>query len=178
MQGQLTDISIDYLSKKPKIQLVINTNEITYLEELKGLELDIELDKHREKRTLNANAYCWVLCDKIAKKLTVPDAVITKEDVYKDAILNIGTFQPMIVEEKAYYNLKRIWEKQGLGFLIQEVSRKDKCIRINCYYGSSTYNTKEMSLLIDLLVGLATNLNIETKPQAEIDSLLKEWDKK
>lgn len=177
MQGQLTDISIDYLSKKPKIQLLINTNEITYLEELKGLELDIELDKHREKRTLNANAYCWVLCDKIAKKLTVPDAVITKEDVYKDAILNIGTFQPMIVEEKAYDNLKRIWEKKGLGFLIQEVSRKDKCIRINCYYGSSTYNTKEMSLLIELLVQQAKEQGIETKTQAEIDSLLRSWDK-
>ena len=177
MQGQLTDISIDYLSKKPKIQLLINTNEITYLEELKGLELDIELDKHREKRTLNANAYCWVLCDKIAKKLTVPDAVITKEDVYKDAILNIGTFQPMIVEEKTYDNLKRIWEKQGLGFLIQEVSRKNKCIRINCYYGSSTYNTREMSLLIELLVQQAKEQGIETKTQAEIDSLLKEWDK-
>ena len=177
MQGQLTDISIDYLSKKPKIQLLINTNEITYLEELKGLELDIELNKHREKRTLNANAYCWVLCDKIAKKLTVPDAVVTKEDVYKDAIFNIGTFQPMIVEEKAYDNLKRIWEKQGLGFLIQEVSRKDKCIRINCYYGSSTYNTKEMSLLIELLVQQAKEQGIETKTQAEIDSLLRSWDK-
>ena len=177
MQGQLTDISIDYLSKKPKIQLLINTNEITHLEELKGLELDIEIDKHREKRTLNANAYCWVLCDKIAKKLTVPDAVITKEDVYKDAILNIGTFQPMIVEEKAYDNLKRIWEKQGLGFLIQEVSRKDKCIRINCYYGSSTYNTKEMSLLIELLVQQAKEQDIETKTQAEIESLLRSWDK-
>ena len=177
MQGQLTDISIDYLSKKPKIQLLINTNEITYLEELKGLELDIELDKHREKRTLNANAYCWVLCDKIAKKLTEPDAVITKEDVYKDAILNIGTFQPMIVEEKTYDNLQRIWGKQGLGFLIQEVSRKNKCIRINCYYGSSTYNTREMSLLIELLVQQAKEQGIETKTQAEIDSLLRSWDK-
>ena len=136
-----------------------------------------EVNEYKEKRSLSANAYCWVLCDKIAKKLTVPDAVITKEDVYKDAILNIGTFQPMIVEEKAYDNLKRIWEKQGLGFLIQEVSRKDKCIRINCYYGSSTYNTKEMSLLIELLVQQAKEQGIETKTQEEIDSLLRSWDK-
>lgn len=84
----------------------------------------------------------------------------------------------MIIEEKAYDNFKRIWEKQGLGFLIQEVTRKDKCVKVHCYYGSSTYDTKEMSLLIDLLVGLATSLGIETKPQKEIDSLLKEWDKK
>ena len=98
-----------------------------------------------------------------------------KEVVYKDAILQIGTFEPMIIEEKAFDNFKRIWSKQGLGFLVQEVSRKDKCVKVHCYYGSSTYNSKEMSLLIELLVELAKSLNLETKPQAEIDSLLRSW---
>ena len=140
--------------------------------------IDVEAKKHREKRSLNANAYCWVLCDKIAKEISKDGTIVTKEKIYKDAILQIGTFEPMIIEEKAYDNFKRIWEKQGLGFLIQEVTRKDKCVKVHCYYGSSTYDTKEMSLLIDLLVGLATSLGIETKPQEEIDSLLKEWDKK
>mgnify|MGYP000539531746 CR=1 FL=1 len=69
-------------------------------------------------------------------------------------------------------------EKQGLGFLVQEVSRKDRCVKVHCYYGSSTYNSKEMSLLINLLVELAKSLNIETKSDKEIESLLKEWDKK
>ena len=55
----------------------------------------------------------------------------------------------MIIEEKAFENFKRIWQKQGLGFLVQEVSRKDKCVKVHCYYGSSTYNSKEMSLLIN-----------------------------
>ena len=84
----------------------------------------------------------------------------------------------MIVEEKAFEDFKRIWEKQGLGFLIREISRKDKCVKVQVYYGSSTYNTKEMSLLIELLVQQAKELNIETKPQAEINSLLESWDKK
>lgn len=140
--------------------------------------IDVEAKKHREARSLNANSYCWVLCDKIAKELCKDGTVVTKEKIYQDSILQIGTFEPMIVQEKAFENFKRIWEKQGLGFLIQEVSRKDKCVKVHCYYGSSTYDTKEMSLLIDLLVGLATSLEIEIKPQAEIDSLLKEWDKK
>ena len=79
--------------------------------------------------------------------------------------------------KRTFDDFKRIWEKQGLGFLVQEVSRKDKCIKVNCYYGSSTYNSKEMSLLIEILVQLAKSLNIETKSKAEIDSLLKEWNK-
>ena len=136
-----------------------------------------EVIEYKPKRSLNANAYCWVLCDLIAKKITMQNAVITKEDVYRDAILNIGTFEPMIIEEKAYDNFKRIWEKQGLGFLIQEVSRKDKCIKVHCYYGSSTYNTKEMSLLIELLVQEARELEIETKTKEEINSLLERWEK-
>lgn len=136
-----------------------------------------ELKEYKEKRSLNANAYCWVLCDKIAKELSKEGTITTKEIIYKDTIMQIGSFEPMIIEEKAYDNFKRIWERQGLGFIVQEVSKKDKCIRVNCYYGSSTYNTKEMSLLIKLLIELAESLNIETKAQAEINSLLESWDK-
>lgn len=97
------------------------------------------------------------------------------EVIYKDAIKNIGTFEPMIVEKKAFENFKRIWEKQGLGFLIQEVTRKDKCVKVHCYYGSSTYDSKEMSLLIELLVEEAKQLNIEVKTEQEIESLLSTW---
>lgn len=119
--------------------------------------------------------YCWVLCDHIAKALTSEETAITKDDIYKDAILQIGRFEPLIITEKAYDNFKRIWKKQGLGYLIQEVSRKDKCVRVNCYYGSSSYDTKEMSLLIQILIDLAKSIGVETRPQAEIVSLLKEW---
>ena len=134
-----------------------------------------ELKEYKQRRSNDANAYCWILCDKIGKELTKEQQVITKEMVYKDAITQIGTFEPMIIEEKAFENFKRIWSKQGLGFIVQEVSKKDKCIRVNCYYGSSTYNTKEMSLLIQALVELAKSLNIETKSEKEINSLLEAW---
>lgn len=146
------------------------------IEQLKNEDkLDIDIKKYRKKRSLDANAYCWVLCDKIAKEVSKDGTITTKEDIYKNAIKNIGTFEPMIVEGKAFENFKRIWEKQGLGFLIQEVTRKDKCIKVHCYYGSSTYDTKEMSLLIELLVEEAKQLNIEVKTEQEIESLLKMW---
>jgi len=174
--GIITDIGIDYKTHKSKISLLLDTKEIEVIEQLKNEnKLNVELKKYRKKRSLDANAYCWVLCDRIAKELSKYGQAITKEIIYKDAILQIGTFEPMIIEEKAYDNVTRIWEKQGLGFLIQEVSRKDKCIKVHCYYGSSTYDSKEMSLLIQLLVDLAKDLNIETKPKEEIESLLKSW---
>ena len=177
--GIIEDISIDYKTRKSKISLLLDTKEIEVVEQLKNEnKLNIEMKKYRKKRSLDANAYCWVLCDKIAKELSKDETILTKEKIYQDGILQIGTFEPMIIEEKAFENFKRIWERQGLGFLIQEVSKKDKCVKVHCYYGSSTYDTKEMSLLINLLVELAKSLNIETKSHAEIKSLLESWNKK
>ena len=99
--GIINDISIDFDTRKPEVSIVLDTNEISVVEQLKNEnKLNIELKKWYKKRSLDANSYCWVLCDLIAKKLTTNDAVITKEDIYKDAISNIGTFQAMIVEEK------------------------------------------------------------------------------
>lgn len=175
--AKITDIDIDFNTRKPKISLLLNTNEISVIEELKNEnKLNLELKKYRKKRSLDANAYCWILCDMIAKELS-KEGITTKEAIYKNAIKQIGRFEPLIIEEKAFENFKRIWEKQGLGFLIQEVSRKDKCVKVHCYYGSSTYDSKEMSLLIDLIVQEAKQLGIETKSKNEIDSLLEQWDK-
>lgn len=174
--GIITDINIDYETQKSKISLLLDTKELDAIEQLKNQDkLNIELKKWYKKRSLDANAYCWVLCDMIAKEISKDGEAITKEIIYKDAINNIGVFEPFIVQESTFENFKRIWEKQGLGFLVQEVSRKDKAIKVHCYYGSSTYNSKEMSLLIELLIQEAKALNLETKSQKEIDSLLQQW---
>lgn len=169
--AKITDINIDFETKKTKISLLLDTNELDVVRELKNEDkLNIDLKKYRQKRSLDANAYCWVLCDKIAKVIGS-----TKEEVYKDAISNIGSFEPMIAEEKNFDKVKRVWENQGLGFLIKEITRKNKCVKFLAYYGSSTYDTKEMSLLIDLLVQQAKEIGIETMPEAELKSLLEAW---
>ena len=174
--GKIINFSKDYKTNKVLVTLMLDTENIEEIENISILDkLSIIIKKFFKKRSLDANAYCWVLCDKIAKELSKEGTVITKENIYQDGILQIGTFEPMIIEERAFENFKRIWGKQGLGFLIQEVSRKNKCIKVHCYYGSSTYDSKEMSLLINLLVELAKSLNIETKTDKEIKSLLEQW---
>lgn len=173
--GTLEQFSTNFNENSTEIVLKVNSNEVNSIEKLRGKKLNVELKQFRDKRSIDANSYCWVLCDHISKALIEQDAICTKEDIYKDAILQVGRFESLIITEKAYDNFKRIWEKQGLGYLVQEVSRKDKCVRVNCYYGSSSYDTKEMSLLIQILIDLAKTMGVETRPKAEIDSLLREW---
>ncbi len=177
--GIITSFSKDWKTGKAIITLLLDIKEVEEIERLSKLDrLIISVKKFFKRRSLDANAYCWVLCDKIAKELCKDGTLVTKEKIYQDSILQIGTFEPFLVQEKTFERFKRIWEKQGLGFLVQEVSRKNKCVKVHCYYGSSTYDTKEMSLLIELLVDLAKSYEIETKPQKEIDSLLESWEKK
>lgn len=174
--GTIQNISLDYKTKKPVITLQLDaTGSIESLEQIKDDKLSVEIKKWRKKRSLDANAYCWVLCDKIAKELSKEGTIHTKDKIYQDTIMQIGTFEPFIVQENGLDKFKRIWQNQGLGFVVEEVNRKDKCVRVNCYYGSSTYDSKEMSLLIELLVDTAKSLNIETMPRQKIESLLRSW---
>lgn len=174
MQGTavINYIGMDHKLNKAKLTILFEDKDILrQAEKLKYKKVDVKIKKYTKKRSLDANAYCWVLCDKIAKVV----GNITKETVYRDVISNIGAFEPMIAEEKKFDKIKRIWECQGIGFLVKEILRKDKCVKFFAYYGSSTYDTKEMSLLIDWLVQMAKELEIDTKPEKEIKQLLENW---
>lgn len=88
---------------------------ITYLLE-QAKDKQFEIKEYRQKRSLDSNAYCWVLCDKIAKELSKDGTIITKEKIYQDAILQIGTFEPMIVEKKHLKTLREYGKNKDLDF--------------------------------------------------------------
>lgn len=174
LQGTLADISIDFKTKKPKITLLINSNMKT-LEELDKLNLlDIEVKKHRNKRSLDANAYCWVLCEKLAIAMD-----ITKEEVYKQEIMMVGksVIVPIKNEEVEYF--KSAWENKGLGYICESLgnSKIAGYENLRLYYGSSSYNTKDMSRLIDSIVEDCKSVGIETLPPKELESLKEGWKK-
>ncbi len=173
--GMIDNISIDYISNKPKIILTLeNKNVIKNIEELKDDKLSIEIKKYRQKRSLDANAYMWVLISKIQEKLDIP-----KEQIYKDAIRNIGVYEVIPVKNEAVERFIEAWKHNGIGWVCETTQSKLKGFtNVIAYYGSSTYNTKEMSRLIDLIVEEAKGLNIETMPEDELKSLIESWNKK
>lgn len=173
--GTIEDISIDYKTQKPKILLVLNEREsLSSLEELKEDKLSVEIKRYRNKRSLDANAYMWVLISKLEEKLNV-----SKDIIYKDAIRNIGVYEVIPVKNEAVDRFIEAWSKNGLGWVCETTKSKlEGYTNILAYYGSSTYNTAEMSRLIDLIVQECKQLNIETMSQSELDSLIKSWDAK
>ena len=111
--GVIKNFSLDYKTGKALVTLMLDTKEFEQIEKLSKLEkLKITIKKFFKKRSNDANSYCWVLCDKIAKELSKDGTPITKEVVYKDVILQIGVFEPMLVQKKTFKRFKKTWEKQ------------------------------------------------------------------
>lgn len=134
--------------------------------------VDLSIKKHTQKRSLDANAYAWVLIDKLAEKLNVP-----KEQVYRETVRNIGGNSEIIcVKAEGVERLREGWSKQGLGWITDTMpSKLEGCENVILYYGSSTYTTAQMSRLITLLVQEAEQLGIEVRPDEEIKSLMEGW---
>ncbi len=125
-----------------------------------------EIKEHKEKRSLNANAYAWALITKIA------DAVrASKEDVYMLMLRRYGQSQVIsIVADADITGFFKYWEQIGQTFLQGKMFNHYRIFK-----GSSEYNTAEMAVLIDGIIDEAKHLGIETLPPEEIERIKKRW---
>jgi hypothetical protein len=134
-----------------------------------GKEYDIEIKKHREKRSLNANAYCWVLCSKIAEKVNA-----SKDEIYESMIQKYGYMdEELTVTVKAEVNMNRIdghWR-----YITTSGDGKWKAYAM--IRGSSKYNTAEMAHFIDMIIEEAKEIGVEIISPEEIERLKTEWEK-
>ena len=139
----------------------------------KRMLYDLEVKEHRKKRSLDANAYAWVLINKLADEMR-----ITPLEVYRQAIQNVGgNYEILPIKEDAADHFKRIWEAKGLGWPCVDMgkSKIDGYRNMRAYYGSSTYDTRQMSQLIDNLVQDCKALDIETLTPEKLSLLMENW---
>lgn len=133
---------------------------------------DYELSKVKNKRSLDANAYAWVLIDKISEAVRLP-----KIEVYRNAIKGIGGVSEIVcVRNDAVETFCKNWEMHGIGYQTETMPSKiHGCTNVVVYWGSSSYTRQQMSVLIDKLVEDARSLGIETMPPEKLEGLLNGW---
>ena len=131
-------------------------------------EKQYEIKEYHKKRSLDANAYCWVLCKEIADKLH-----ITKEEVYRKNIKDMGKFEIIPIRDEAVDTFISAWTSKGIGWICEVLSKSkiDGYKNIIAYYGTSVYDSKEMSIFIDGIVQEAKQLGIETLTPDELAKL-------
>jgi len=159
-----------HLSRRQALETVAELKAV--LE--KGKQLSVTIEQHRKRRSLDANAYLWVLCQKIAEAVGT-----TKELVYKKAVRDVGQFEILPIREDAVETWIQIWSSRGLGWFAEVLddSKIPGYKKVISYYGSSVYDTRQMSILIDEIVSQCKELGIETLPPDELESLKALWGK-
>lgn len=134
---------------------------------------EYEITRAKKKRSLDANAYAWVLVNRIAEALRA-----TPEDIYCEQLRNIpNALEVVCIQDKAVDSMRRVWIGNHIGRRVETESSKIKgCTNMYLYYGSSDFDTRQMSRLIDNLVQDSKALDIETRPAEEVQSLLEGWE--
>lgn len=125
-----------------------------------------EIKEHKEKRSLNANAYAWSLISKIADALRM-----SKEECYLLMLKRYGQSEIVSVLSEIdvsgyfkYYEPIATATLQGKEFTHYKI-----------FKGSSEYDTREMSILIDGIISEAKEMDIETLPPGEVERLKNMW---
>ena len=180
--GKLEGLKMDYATKKQSISVEVNEDARDAFQELKDCEkLDIQIKKHREKRSLDANAYYWVLITKFAKKLE-----LSNPEAHNMCLIRYG--YPVILSGKsACATIPDTEEaenkvKNSTEYHLQPTSQVREGVDGVMYRtyrllrGSRTYNTEEMSRLISGLITMCKEAQIPDREIAtpEEKRLLKE----
>lgn len=124
-----------------------------------------------QKRSLSANAYAWTLMNKLAEKINRPVL-----DIYRDLIRDIGgTSDFVTVKQEALESFKRGWEGRGNGWQAAIVDTmptpNGTYCTVQCWYGSSVYDSTQMHRLIELIVQECQQQGIPTLTPDEIAKL-------
>ena len=137
-----------------------------------GKKYVAEIKEFRKKRSLDSNNYFWHLCDQIADKLGR-----TKEDIYIDYIKAVGVFKDFHLTREDAPTFRTAWSMLGTGWPTEEVDYQQDGdgVVVRAYYGSSRYNAKQMSRIIDMAVQDAKSLGIETLTPDELARMNIEW---
>lgn len=175
--GRIVNLMVDYFAKRQTLMIEINEDARNLVDQLKDCEkLTITIKKFRKKRSLDANAYFHVLVGKIAdvvgnSKPAVKNMLLSKYGQYaieNDTIVHLIIRDDVDVSEREDIHLATTSNTKVL-----DDGRLYRVYRL--LRGSHTYDTREMSILIDGAVSEAKELGIETMTPDQLEEMKQRW---
>ena len=146
-----------------------------FVGEMKRCKYSVEIKQYRKKRSLDANAYAWQLLGKLAAALSTHDVIFTPEQVYREAIRDVGdNYEVIPIRDDALEHWVQVWTGHGLGWVCEVIgpSKIKGYTNTRCFYGSSVYDTAQMSRLISIIVEECKAAGVETMTPEELEKLM------
>lgn len=172
LTGRLCAVSRDYITKKPMVNFLVNEN-LDGIEFLEGKDLKIKVIVATKPRSLDANAYFHVLCDKLRQKLGISMAHMKNILITSyGQIEYIDEGQALIYKTNAPLEYVQELEEVHMKYHHQG---DDGAYWYRVYRGSHTYNTQEMHQLLEGTIQEAQEQGIETKTPDEIQKMEMLW---
>lgn len=171
--GEVKGIVRDYQTNQFNITFSINeSSAVNEIDMLKDSTLSIKAVKYRKKRSLDANAYLWVICTKLAEVHHT-----SKDEIYEQMLQKYGVLYQdeennyIVVTLKSDIDTSKI-EGHWKYYKSSEDGKFKSYLMIK---GTSLYNTSEMARFIDLVVQEAKEEGIETLPPDELERMKAAW---
>ena len=170
--GKVLSVSNDWLTGQTTITLSVNEksalNEISKIKDLDKLK--IKATKYREKRSLDANAMLWACLGEIAQSIRAD-----KWEIYLQMLKRYGQYTYICVKPNMVDAVKAQWRECEV---VGEINiNGQKAVQMLCYFGSSTYDTKQFSVLLDGVISEMAEMGLQTPPSEEMRRALEQWEK-
>ena len=172
--GKIHSVNRDWRTGKIILSFEINEEPTEAINVVSKCEqLSITAKKYRKKRSLDSNAYVWVLLTKIANH---PEVRSSKEEVYEEMLQKYGFLYQdeegyMPITVKAGVDMSKV---VGHWKFYKSNGKFDSYLMIK---GSSDYDSSEMAQFVDMVVQEAKGLGIEVLPPEEIERMNQAWQK-
>ena len=169
--GNILALSKDWATNKLLINLQVDDCPVEEIQALSQCEkLSIEIKKYRKKRSLDANGMLWACLGEIANVLRAD-----KWDIYLQMLKRYGKYTYICVKPNVVDSMKAQWrECEEIGKI--DINGKE-AVQMLCYFGSSTYDTKEFSVLLDGVISEMRELGLQPPPTEEMKRTLETWQK-
>lgn len=159
MKGKIERVAIG-LSDTATITIVTKDKPAArgLWDDFRDIDVDIDVKKHRKKRSVDANAYAWVLIGKIAFVLG-----IRKEEAYKSIVKDYGLSNVETMTKQAAEYIIPLWQTKGIGWQAEIIgtNRQDKSyVDVMFIVGSSAYDSAEFAKLVDAIITECKELSI------------------
>lgn len=127
-----------------------------------------EIEVKRKKRSKNANSYFWELLQKLCQEMNLD---VIQE--YRKRVKELGIFKQWELDTTNVPTFIHLWEDRGIAWFTEKVEEIGGKTVLNAYYGSSSYNSKQFSKLLDNLIQDCKTVGIQTLDDKEIEELIR-----